>query len=675
MESPKAPRVLSALYYTFMVSVVFSFCILAFSSSTHDAFAATQSNNHIRNGNFSTLSKGMPDDWHGVSSGKTRAIFSVKKTDTFGNAAHIVVPSGHSGIASWTTDPITVTPNTAYRFGDRYLAQGAPSYVVVTFTHDNGSTTHTQIAETMQDAQFMPIFVSFTIPSDVHHITLSHELHDTGSLSITDATLLPGYMSAVPSIKLASSSDSSSSSSFAKSSSASASSANLITNPSVEQGQDNTPVGWKPGGYGTNTASLWYASQYAHSGNHFITTTINSYTSGDSKWYFSQVPTSGGTTYTYGDWYRSTIPTWITADYSYPNGNHTYTDLGTTGASESWAPFTATFTVPQGATKLTIFHLIKQPGTLDTDDFSLTRGTTSTGPSSSSSSSQSSSSSHSSSSSSQSSSSSSSSGGGTPIVTTSSGGGGTQSGESTSTNQGNTSQGNSQNRSSSSYTGTSGHGVVSINFDDGRQSQFDNALPVLQNEGLQGKATFFIVTDYMNGHFADYMSPTEVKHLASLGYEIGAHTLHHAHLTQISESAARQQIVGSKEALAALGISTRVFAYPFGEYNAAIEKLVKESGFSLARSTNGGINQKGSIDRYALNRVSTNASTPLSDIYREIDQAAQDNAWIILVFHQVGSYPGDAYSATPERLTQIINYAKSKHMSFETLQQAGATYL
>lgn len=73
-------------------------------------------------------------------------------------------------------------------------------------------------------------------------------------------------------------------------------------------------------------------------------------------------------------------------------------------------------------------------------------------------------------------------------------------------------------------------------------------------------------------------------------HEIGAHSLTHPKLTQISLIAAREEIMDSKVYLENLiGHQVQMFCYPFGDYNEDVKKLVKESGFLGARTVKRGI--------------------------------------------------------------------------------------
>lgn len=142
---------------------------------------------------------------------------------------------------------------------------------------------------------------------------------------------------------------------------------NLIANPSVESADSansSLPQGWLQGGWGTSTRNLSYPST-GRTGSRSVKVQITSYTSGDVKWYFTPVDVTAGQEYTFTDYYQSDITNELVAQYSTASG-YSYVSLGTQPASNAWNQSTVVFTVPSNATKLTIFHLIKSVGWLET---------------------------------------------------------------------------------------------------------------------------------------------------------------------------------------------------------------------------------------------------------------------------------------------------------------------
>jgi peptidoglycan/xylan/chitin deacetylase (PgdA/CDA1 family) len=152
---------------------------------------------------------------------------------------------------------------------------------------------------------------------------------------------------------------------------------NLIANPSVESivARTGLPTGWSQDRWGTNTTQF-SVSKDAEDGTKSLMVKITKYSSGDAKWYFTPVNVSGGTRYTFGDYYKATVSSTIVVRFASTTGNLSYLLLGAKPAAGKWTACSYTFMAPVGAAKATVFHLIGAAGTLQTDNFSLVQTTT-----------------------------------------------------------------------------------------------------------------------------------------------------------------------------------------------------------------------------------------------------------------------------------------------------------
>jgi peptidoglycan/xylan/chitin deacetylase (PgdA/CDA1 family)/uncharacterized protein YjdB len=188
------------------------------------------------------------------------------------------------------------------------------------------------------------------------------------------------------------------------------------------------------------------------------------------------------------------------------------------------------------------------------------------------------------------------------------------------------------------------HGLVSINFDDGYQSMYDNGLPILDAAGL--KSTQYIITQKVG--WDGYVTLDEVLQMYNHGHEIGVHTRTHPNLTTLTEAEMTDEIVGAKQDLISWGITPTTLAYPFGGYNPTVEGVVQSAGLRGARDSDLGYNSSGvgltfggplDHDTRPLVLWSEAAEmdmhTTLSDITSEIDYAVANNLWLIILFHRV----------------------------------------
>jgi peptidoglycan/xylan/chitin deacetylase (PgdA/CDA1 family) len=83
------------------------------------------------------------------------------------------------------------------------------------------------------------------------------------------------------------------------------------------------------------------------------------------------------------------------------------------------------------------------------------------------------------------------------------------------------------------------------------------------------------------------LTSEEIKMLARDGLiEIGAHTITHPPLSEMSRDDLKDEICGSKSSCEILlGASVKTFSYPFGDFNSAVRAVVKDAGFDSACST------------------------------------------------------------------------------------------
>lgn len=135
---------------------------------------------------------------------------------------------------------------------------------------------------------------------------------------------------------------------------------------------------------------------------------------------------------------------------------------------------------------------------------------------------------------------------------------------------------------------------VVITVDDGDDSFFDLAVPVIQK--YNAKATSFVITSWY-GYRAGNKQP-------NISYQSHSDCMHEgaSNGKGVMLSWSYDKIMADvKQSSQTLGGAT-VFCYPFGQYNELDKKVLKDAGYGLAFTTEGGRVYKGS-DKYALPRV------------------------------------------------------------------------
>ncbi|XOV90946.1 MAG: polysaccharide deacetylase family protein [Bacteroidota bacterium] len=132
--------------------------------------------------------------------------------------------------------------------------------------------------------------------------------------------------------------------------------------------------------------------------------------------------------------------------------------------------------------------------------------------------------------------------------------------------------------------------VAVITIDDGFSSFYENGLPLLEEFAFP--ATLFINTETVGGN--SYMSWDELKDAGKRGVEIGNHTHSHAFFLDIDNEKRYDQFAAEIKTCQDLikenlEFTPKVFAYPYGEFDARMKAIVQESGFIAGAAQNSGV--------------------------------------------------------------------------------------
>ncbi len=147
--------------------------------------------------------------------------------------------------------------------------------------------------------------------------------------------------------------------------------ANLIQNPSFETAAANgNPANWAKGGWGSNTRVFTYPVSPGYNSEKAAKVEITNYTTGDAKWYFTDVPVVSGKVYKFSNYYNSNVQSYLTVRLTKTNGTFQYMDIGKPEASADWQQFVKVFTMPADVTSISVFHVIKSVGSLTVDNYS-----------------------------------------------------------------------------------------------------------------------------------------------------------------------------------------------------------------------------------------------------------------------------------------------------------------
>jgi peptidoglycan/xylan/chitin deacetylase (PgdA/CDA1 family) len=168
--------------------------------------------------------------------------------------------------------------------------------------------------------------------------------------------------------------------------------------------------------------------------------------------------------------------------------------------------------------------------------------------------------------------------------------------------------------------------TVGLSFDDGFLDVAEEALPILAERGF--RATVFVTPGVVDGwaSFKWYRSQppllgwdeiVDLDREGTLRFE--AHSLTHPNLLSLRDTAAREEVNGSKLSLEArLGRPVVAFSYPSGLFGARERGLVAAAGFHVAVSCEPGLNSTAT-DRFALRRRQIDRRDGLLDFRAKVE--------------------------------------------------------
>lgn len=172
--------------------------------------------------------------------------------------------------------------------------------------------------------------------------------------------------------------------------------------------------------------------------------------------------------------------------------------------------------------------------------------------------------------------------------------------------------------------------ALAITFDDAYQSIYDNAFPLLRKK--RWPFTVFVNTDAVSRGFPDMMTWEHLRDLYSEGAVIANHSQDHPYLIETPDGETpeafwQDQIIeAEKRIFDEIGESTKIFAYPYGEYTLPMAEWLSQQGFIAFGQQSGAIGKKSHpqiLPRFPASGAYANTDTlrtKLNTLAFDIDQ-------------------------------------------------------
>ncbi len=118
--------------------------------------------------------------------------------------------------------------------------------------------------------------------------------------------------------------------------------------------------------------------------------------------------------------------------------------------------------------------------------------------------------------------------------------------------------------------------AVILTFDDGHISNYECALPLLQEFGFQ--ATFFLVAQFIGQE--NYLTVEHIQEMQKAGMHFESHSLTHPYLLALSRKVMVREITESKAVIEKIvNKNINHFCIPYGFYNKDLIQYAKNAGY------------------------------------------------------------------------------------------------
>jgi peptidoglycan/xylan/chitin deacetylase (PgdA/CDA1 family) len=159
---------------------------------------------------------------------------------------------------------------------------------------------------------------------------------------------------------------------------------------------------------------------------------------------------------------------------------------------------------------------------------------------------------------------------------------------------------------------------IVISFDNGYQSQYTNAMPVLKRLGWVGVENIQLtgLPPSQGG-----LTQSQVRGLLSAGWELDTQGISHADLITLNASELHYQVASARQMLRHLyGVPVNWFCYPSGHYDSTVIAAVRSAGYVGSTTVVPGWASR-SDDPYRLPRLRVLGGTTPSELLAQIAAA------------------------------------------------------
>ena len=216
--------------------------------------------------------------------------------------------------------------------------------------------------------------------------------------------------------------------------------------------------------------------------------------------------------------------------------------------------------------------------------------------------------------------------------------------------------------------------LIIFTFDDGNQSDYTLAYPILKKYGING-------TSYINANNADHhvkhkLSWDEIKKMYAAGWDFEDHTYSHINLTKSAPEQIRESLEKTNEAFIRNGLKIpEAFAYPYGKFDQKSIDIIKKyrKQARLAFYTDNFVDLR-KTDPYQITSVSADMQTEkrLKGKEKLVDKACLEKAIIVFRVHciyrnKLNDMGNEVVQTNSKVFAKLVDYCVKKDCSFTTM--------
>lgn len=200
-------------------------------------------------------------------------------------------------------------------------------------------------------------------------------------------------------------------------------------------------------------------------------------------------------------------------------------------------------------------------------------------------------------------------------------------------------------------------GYITLWFDDGMQSTYDIAYPIIKKNGWI--AVLAVISD-RNVALEKYEEVDSVMTWEQVidiqnngGWEISNHSLSHSHLNSIeNKPELEREILLPLEVLRSKSLNVRSFTFPYGEQGNILGQEIVSDNHGYWRSSVPGINPIPAWRH--LTAYFFNEDTTEEEVIDLIRKTEDSGGWLILGLHSTLRNPVTEWEHTPNQLKSLL---------------------